>query len=102
MLSTHLAGPILALERLQSWTSMAVSMFATRPSGTQQRRSTTPSLLCQSTHRRPRVMHAGQWDLPIIGPAAASILECPWLVSYTHLRAHETRHDLVCRLLLEK
>src|SRR5450756_61647 len=22
--------------------------------------------------------------------------------SYTHLRAHETRHDLVCRLLLEK
>src|SRR5450759_5998564 len=24
------------------------------------------------------------------------------LVSYTHLRAHETRHDLVCRLLLEK
>src|SRR5450759_1269692 len=23
-------------------------------------------------------------------------------MSYTHLRAHETRHDLVCRLLLEK
>src|SRR5665648_826673 len=23
-------------------------------------------------------------------------------VSYTHLRAHETRHDLVCRLLLER
>src|SRR5665648_1207142 len=23
-------------------------------------------------------------------------------VSYTNLRAHETRHDLVCRLLLEK
>src|SRR5450756_2414821 len=23
-------------------------------------------------------------------------------VSYTHLRTHETRHDLVCRLLLEK
>src|SRR5450756_2858614 len=23
-------------------------------------------------------------------------------VSYTHLRAHETRHELVCRLLLEK
>src|SRR5450759_5465590 len=21
-----------------------------------------------------------------------------WAVSYTHLRAHETRHDLVCRL----
>src|SRR5450759_5869519 len=26
----------------------------------------------------------------------------PGPVSYTHLRAHETRHDLVCRLLLEK
>src|SRR5450756_1444927 len=26
----------------------------------------------------------------------------PMAVSYTHLRAHETRHDLVCRLLLEK
>src|SRR5428012_21806 len=23
-------------------------------------------------------------------------------VSYTHLRAHETRHELLCRLLLEK
>src|SRR5450756_2242118 len=30
-------------------------------------------------------------DLPTLGT-----------VSYTHLRAHETRHDLVCRLLLEK
>src|SRR5450756_2681069 len=28
--------------------------------------------------------------------------EHPGPVSYTHLRAHETRHDLVCRLLLEK
>src|SRR5450756_3120534 len=26
----------------------------------------------------------------------------PERVSYTHLRAHKTRHDLVCRLLLEK
>ena len=26
----------------------------------------------------------------------------PYTVSYTHLRAHETREDLVCRLLLEK
>ena len=29
-------------------------------------------------------------------------LRCAVTVSYTHLRAHETRHDLVCRLLLEK
>src|SRR5450756_1259006 len=33
------------------------------------------------------------------GPSAAASAAA---VSYTHLRAHETRHDLVCRLLLEK
>ena len=33
------------------------------------------------------------------GPCGA---QPPYAVSYTHLRAHETRHDLVCRLLLEK
>src|SRR5665648_350745 len=27
-------------------------------------------------------------------------ITCETTVSYTHLRAHETRHDLVCRLLL--
>src|SRR5450756_1957352 len=32
----------------------------------------------------------------------AHILRAKCPVSYTHLRAHETRHDLVCRLLLEK
>src|SRR5450759_4357936 len=33
--------------------------------------------------------------------AAAMDVLCADTVSYTHLRAHETRHDLVCRLLLE-
>src|SRR5450759_4618885 len=33
---------------------------------------------------------------------AGSVTYTPEAVSYTHLRAHETRHDLVCRLLLEK
>src|SRR5450756_2877366 len=33
---------------------------------------------------------------------ARRALMLPHPVSYTHLRAHETRHDLVCRLLLEK
>ena len=32
----------------------------------------------------------------------ASTVSLTSAVSYTHLRAHETRHDLVCRLLLEK
>src|SRR5450756_2755298 len=35
-------------------------------------------------------------SLPLVGSSDA------YPVSYTHLRAHETRHDLVCRLLLEK
>src|SRR5450756_3053026 len=34
--------------------------------------------------------------------SAGEILPAATPVSYTHLRAHETRHDLVCRLLLEK
>src|SRR5665648_90169 len=29
---------------------------------------------------------------------AAYLRQFPFPVSYTHLRAHETRHDLVCRL----
>src|SRR5450759_5420172 len=33
---------------------------------------------------------------------ALGLLAGIFAVSYTHLRAHETRHDLVCRLLLEK
>src|SRR5665648_1123569 len=42
----------------------------------------------------------------VIGPGIKTGLtikyDNPKPVSYTHLRAHETRHDLVCRLLLEK
>src|SRR5450756_289273 len=40
-------------------------------------------------------------DLPVTADALAAGTS-PTPVSYTHLRAHETRHDLVCRLLLEK
>src|SRR5450756_2921496 len=36
------------------------------------------------------------------GGISRSHAKAPDAVSYTHLRAHETRHDLVCRLLLEK
>eukprot|EP00657_Telonema_sp_P-1_P009194 TRINITY_DN3371_c0_g1_i1.p1 TRINITY_DN3371_c0_g1~~TRINITY_DN3371_c0_g1_i1.p1 ORF type:complete len:238 (+),score=57.94 TRINITY_DN3371_c0_g1_i1:2-715(+) len=35
-------------------------------------------------------------------PAETSLAICSLTVSYTHLRAHETVLDLVCRLLLEK
>ena len=35
-------------------------------------------------------------------PSVTETVQSSSTVSYTHLRAHETRHDLVCRLLLEK
>ena len=41
---------------------------------------------------------ANDWDQR----GLSMTLTGPVPVSYTHLRAHETRHDLVCRLLLEK
>src|SRR5450759_2765212 len=37
-----------------------------------------------------------------VGPDGRRTQGTFYTVSYTHLRAHETRHDLVCRLLLEK
>ena len=39
--------------------------------------------------------------IPMI-PGSTGTVSSVEAVSYTHLRAHETRHDLVCRLLLEK
>src|SRR5659263_556264 len=38
--------------------------------------------------------------LSLLSPEALSVdRDAATAVSYTHLRAHETRHDLVCRLL---
>src|SRR5450759_4861381 len=42
------------------------------------------------------------WDDAIFTLQRSVHVIAPDPVSYTHLRAHETRHDLVCRLLLEK
>src|SRR5665213_2207146 len=39
---------------------------------------------------------------PCGGPVVPVISYGPQAVSYTHLRAHETGRNLVCRLLLEK
>ena len=38
--------------------------------------------------------------LAVFGGSEANLRLGLETVSYTHLRAHETRHDLVCRLLL--
>src|SRR5659263_168535 len=44
----------------------------------------------------------GEWNAQALVENADRALYWGKAVSYTHLRAHETRHDLVCRLLLEK
>ena len=48
--------------------------------------------------------HLGPKEVQKLGHAMASLKSVPrtQAVSYTHLRAHETVLDLVCRLLLEK
>ena len=46
-----------------------------------------------------RLLRSVEVPNELLGFAADTVLQA---VSYTHLRAHETVLDLVCRLLLEK
>ena len=48
------------------------------------------------------IIRAGITSVPEGQSEASTALGMSWSVSYTHLRAHETVLDLVCRLLLEK
>src|SRR5450756_247689 len=51
------------------------------------------------------LLHLGaraEKDVSLLNNPGSEEETCLFAVSYTHLRAHETRHDLVCRLLLEK
>src|SRR5665811_715683 len=60
------------------------------------------------TWTRRRARRRRERELPRQRPRTMTVLpratipETPTPVSYTHLRAHETVLDLVCRLLLEK
>src|SRR5665648_1168319 len=69
--------------------------------------TTTSATTATKTVSRLLSAHVSAWVA--VGPPtsavalpAAATLRAVSPVSYTHLRAHETRHDLVCRLLLEK
>src|SRR5450756_2907987 len=60
-----------------------------------------------SAHRTPErtkevITNAERDGAAVFIAGAGMAAHLPGAVSYTHLRAHETRHDLVCRLLLEK
>src|SRR5450759_4048414 len=75
-----------------------------------------PLLRCADACIYVRVFLSKKFPLPafplkdpfstITSPREITVSVAPWTtrpsygaVSYTHLRAHETRHDLVCRLL---
>ena len=77
-----------------------------RPPRSTQSRSSAASdvykrqLVQQARFAQPRVGQDGdELGLALVRDLLESGLEA---VSYTHLRAHETVLDLVCRLLLEK
>ena len=80
-------------------------MIRRPPRSTLDRSSAASDVYKRQGHRREdredeggHVRRAGE-----AGPAAAvGGQEVLYPVSYTHLRAHETVLDLVCRLLLEK
>src|SRR5450756_1032078 len=78
--------------------------YTPRPAGDAQRPPYTPRP--QGDGQRPPYTPRPQGDgqRPPYTPRPQGDAQRPPYtpVSYTHLRAHETRHDLVCRLLLEK
>src|SRR5659263_313322 len=61
-------------------------------------------ILVESTQGNKNVFEINTTNMNLLAvvKSVISIIEALKPVSYTHLRAHETRHDLVCRLLLEK
>src|SRR5450756_1879552 len=63
--------------------------------------ATIKGLLVEAVLVEEKLDIAKEYYAGIIVNAQATA-RCPVVMSYTHLRAHETRHDLVCRLLLEK
>src|SRR5450756_517862 len=61
----------------------------------------SPAIAVSRTRRTLVFINSLQHLLHRPGVSSSNV-SCQKPVSYTHLRAHETRHDLVCRLLLEK
>src|SRR5450759_1048899 len=91
-----------SLWRLHSHCSETIGarLYIPRPSpqGSASRSGATAHVVSSQ-----RIRHAQKQ--PVAGSKLEALRAPPlWFypVSYTHLRAHETRHDLVCRLLLEK
>src|SRR5665648_1160982 len=62
---------------------------------------------CREIAKNPELVdvYTRRWNMVAVVSDGSAVLGLGNIggraVSYTHLRAHETRHDLVCRLLLE-
>src|SRR5450759_1277591 len=100
-------SPASSAISLQGTETQVISLRATSRSTIEELTiSTPPGLTIDSYLSRDgrfiMMVAGGFWTKgePISSSAMTTVqLAVP--VSYTHLRAHETRHDLVCRLLLE-
>src|SRR5665648_218141 len=61
--------------------------------------TTSPGAMSNDTSRTAETPPNDLLSRRRLSAAVAVTTRCTLPVSYTHLRAHETRHDLVCRLL---
>src|SRR5659263_505721 len=94
-LAVVMAGLLPVVQRNHGAEGLQMMFAVPLPIKTQGHEVCPTVLLQQATRRH---VDPGGTRHPVIGELDTSIIS----VSYTHLRAHETRHDLVCRLLLEK
>src|SRR5450756_522316 len=92
-LRTVLISPMVAPERSSARVTACLSAKVTPAAGAIQLAEAPPDI---STNTRSEAVTLSA------NSSARKAASRPAPVSYTHLRAHETRHDLVCRLLLEK
>src|SRR5665213_1146607 len=60
------------------------------------------TLLCGSNAKKLSISASLIWSATLSGCPSLTDSDVNKSVSYTHLRAHETGRNLVCRLLLEK
>src|SRR5450759_822764 len=77
--------------------------IAVNPSASSSSAANNPAFAVTTEQRNCRIRRRSQ--LSLRKELRPTVFELTFLsgispVSYTHLRAHETRHDLVCRLLL--
>src|SRR5450756_1693662 len=95
------AAPMALSERMNNTRE---TPYEIQPTPRPARRLPGAGRLPLVTHESPREKRPAASPLIVTrvsGSQWDNLADTLLSVSYTHLRAHETRHDLVCRLLLE-